>query len=119
MKKRYEITYDWNQTVTVEVDHDVMTDAKLHEINRFWSGADERIQDYEGSVLWAVLVMLAQRCLRLSITELGSVKDCFNWKTGHGVEGWPTMDGSDGITLISVDDFEFDEDEFVVKEVPL
>ena len=38
--KKYTVDYDWKAELTVEIDHDVMTDEKLHEINNFWSNAD-------------------------------------------------------------------------------
>lgn len=58
--KKYTVDYDWKAELTVEIDHDVMTDEKLHEINNFWSNADYRLER-QGSVLNAVLVMLAKR----------------------------------------------------------
>jgi hypothetical protein len=41
--KKYTVDYDWKAELTAEIDHDVMTDEKLHEINNFWSNADYRL----------------------------------------------------------------------------
>ena len=28
---------DWKASIEIEIDHDVMTEEKLHQINNFWS----------------------------------------------------------------------------------
>ncbi len=35
--KKYIIDYDWKASIEIEIDHDVMTEEKLHQINNFWS----------------------------------------------------------------------------------
>ena len=111
MKKRYTIQYDWMFDVVVTIDHDVMTDEKLHEINNFWSGAEERLRRSKGNVTDAVLRMLALRAFHMTITDLDAIG---RLRRGEE-EGWPPLDGSEGILLVSLDDFEFDEDEISIK----
>jgi hypothetical protein len=108
MKKRYALV-DFNDEflVTVEIDHDVMTDERLHEINDFWSGSKGRLSDARGSVLVAVLKLLHcelwwTQARAGGLTRQGVI-DAFAWKNGNGIEGWPSLDGSDGIELIECD----------------
>jgi hypothetical protein len=112
MKKRYTLSYDWSYDVVVEIDDEKCTDALLHEINNFWSDADWRLSEADGDVRQAVLKMLATSVLRATVSEWNAL-DEFKVK---GVEGWPLLDGSCGILLVSADDFEFDAEEISIKE---
>jgi hypothetical protein len=110
--KRYTVSYSWTYDMVVDVDHAVMTDEKLHEINNFWSNADWRLQRARGDVLKAVLRMLALTAFRMTITDLDP-----EGRLREGTEeGWPPLDGSHGITLVSLDYFELDDDEISIKE---
>lgn len=116
--KKYTVDYDWKAELTVEIDHDVMTEEKLHEINNFWSNADYRLKRHE-TVLEAVLVMLAKEALLIALSQgyntYGVVSE-FDWSEGNGVEGWPSMDGSDGIKITHVDvSGIFDSDDITIK----
>lgn len=117
MKKRYFLTYDFmGCEVVVDIDHGILTDERLHEINSFWSGAEERLTQADGNVLHAVLKMLCCRLLADSIQVFSVMQ---TW-TKDAPEGWPNLDGSYGITLVGVDDWTFDEEEVSIKveEVP-
>ncbi|KAB0017203.1 DUF2528 family protein, partial [Escherichia coli] len=50
----------------------------------------------------AVLIMLAQHALLIAISSdlnaYGVVCE-FDWNDGNGQEGWPSMDGSEGIRI--------------------
>lgn len=111
MKKRYTIRYDWTYGMVVEIDHNVCTDTVLHEINNFWSGAEERRDRADDDITKAVLTMLALQAFRDTITDLAPEE---MWRT-NAPEGWPNLDGSYGITLVSLDYFELDEDEITIK----
>jgi hypothetical protein len=111
MKRRYTISYDWTFDAVVDIDHDVCTDALLHEINNFWSGAEERLDRADDDVCKAVLTMLGLQLFRDTITDLAPER---MWRT-NAPEGWPKLDGSHGITLVSLDYFELDEDEITIK----
>ena len=99
--KKYIIDYDWKASIEIEIDHDVMTEEKLHQINNFWSDSEYRLNKH-GSVLNAVLIMLAQHALLIAISSdlnaYGVVCE-FDWNDGNGQEGWPPMDGSEGIRI--------------------
>ena len=111
--KRYVLTYDFmGNEVVVDIDHSICTDELLHQINNFWSEADYRLSQADDNVLHAVLKMLCCRVLRSSVADWNAM-DEFKVK---GVEGWPLLDGSAGITLVNVDDWEFDEEEVSIKE---
>jgi len=118
--KRYKINWDYKAELVVEIDHDVMTDDKLHEINSFWGDANSRLIE-SGTVLNAVLKMLMNVSIRLMI-ESGwgdsFLVEKFNWESKYGgVEGWPNMDGSEGIKIISGEDPEFDTGEMYIEEL--
>ncbi|EMR7184339.1 TPA: DUF2528 family protein [Escherichia coli] len=103
--KKYIIDYDWKASIEIEIDHDVMTEEKLHQINNFWSDSEYRLNKH-GSVLNAVLIMLAQHALLIAISSdlnaYGVVCE-FDWNDGNGQEGWPSMDGSEGIRITDID----------------
>ncbi len=48
--KKYIIDYDWKASIEIEIDHDVMTEEKLHQINNFWSDSEYRLNKH-GSLL--------------------------------------------------------------------
>jgi hypothetical protein len=110
--KRYTLSYASSFDLVVEINHDIMTTEKLHEINNFWSGAKDRLAKAKGDILKAVLTGLAMTAFRMTITEWNAINE-FKVK---GVEGWPLLDGSEGMTLVSLDDFVLDEDEVTIKE---
>lgn len=98
--KRYVLTYDdTNHQVEVAVSDAPETVAMLQEINSFWSGDKERLAAANGDVLTAVLRMLCTRVLASTLTE----HSAFDVFARGEVEGWPPLDGSSGIKLLSVD----------------
>ena len=102
MKVIYEIDYDFKATVKIEVDDDVCTQHALHEINQFWAGHERRVKAENGSVLDAVLKLIAQKALALELCgnyPLSRIADKFDWDDGNGVEGFPKLDGSMGLNL--------------------
>lgn len=119
--KRYSIEAPFADDfeVVVEIDHDLMTEELLHEINNFWSEAEDRLDECNGNVLYAVLGILYRR-IWWSLAELGGdahidhMVDHFK----NNLEGWPLMDGSAGIKFVSYDPIEFDHQP-KIKEVAL
>lgn len=115
--KSYTVDYDWKAELTVEIDHDIVTDAALREINEFWSNHESREENH--GLLNAVLIMLARHVMPMAYEQgynAYGVRSLFDWDAGNGQEGWPPMDGSQGIKITSVDvDGIFDEDDFSVK----
>ena len=118
MKTKYKINYDWKVDVIIEIDDEIMTNKALTEINTFWSNHDRRLNDADGIVLNAVLKLLTGVVLSLKV-EYGynttGIVSLFDWnENGGSIEGWPEMNGSKGIEIIRVDDFEFDPDDMTV-----
>lgn len=87
--KQYTITWnDWD--VVFAVDHSVMTDENLHEINNFWSDSKYRLNKENGDITLAVLKLLAGVCFGLQVRgdlNTWGVMCEFNWDAGEGVEG--------------------------------
>lgn len=120
MKKRYYISHVNDGAIEVEIDHDIMTEEKLHEINNFWTSADFRLACCKGNVLHAVLKNLAADVITENVSytlNLTGVIRRFDYQDGQGVEGWPKMDGSDGITITNIETPSFDDDDMTVEEV--
>jgi len=110
--KRY--LCEWEAaSVVVEIDHDVMTDEKLSEINRFWSGDQIRLRAAKGNITTAVLRMLTATALTESFSRVCVVR-VFN---EEGIEGWPPMDGSYGIKIVSINEVTIDELDVSVREM--
>jgi len=118
-KKLYRLLGE-NFAMTVEIDHDVMTEEKLHEINNFWTNAEWRLDKKDGVVLHAVLDLLFCHVQRLIVEDpfglnLKGVLYAFAWKDAkgnrkNGEEGWPDMDGNHGIRIVDVDEVTLDEE---------
>lgn len=95
--------------MTVEIDTDRMTEERLQEINRFWGDADYRLAASNGDITAAVLRLLfdeVRGLVQRSPRALSGVLYAFAWedakgKYKDGVEGWPAMDGSEGIRIVS------------------
>lgn len=111
MKKRYQLTYADGYDMVVEIDHSILTEEKLHVLNNFWGGAATRL--LRDTVLDAVLKMLCAQFMGESVEYLNA-KQRFN---EGKVEGWPPLDGSYGIKLVSYDNFEFEMDNVDVSEL--
>lgn len=71
--KRYTLEDAWKDwDVTVEVDHDILTEERAAEINSFWSGDEERLSDEDGDVVRAV-IKYAARMWIYDLLEAGGV----------------------------------------------
>ena len=117
--KKYIIDYDWKASIEIEIDHDVMTEEKLHQINNFWSDSEYRLNKH-GSVLNAVLIMLAQHALLIAISSdlnaYGVVCE-FDWNDDEMVrkDGLQWM-VAEGIRITDIDTSGiFDSDDMTIK----
>jgi Protein of unknown function (DUF2528) len=115
-KKRYMVSYNHNFDMVVEIDHAVMTDELLHSIDDFWSDAECRLDAESGDITKTVLKFLAAEAFRLTISTWDAIR-VFDWNSGGGQEGWPSMDGSAGIKIVSIDQVTFDADDLSVHEI--
>jgi len=111
MKKKYEVEHA-GVSMIVEIDHSVLSDERLHEFNDFWTNPKNRLSDSNGDITETVLRLLMKDVYLIqaknNYTTEGVVEE-FNWDKNRGIEGWVMMDGSNGIKIISVDEFEFDD----------
>ena len=128
--KRYKVSQIFGDyEVWLEVDHSILTPARAKEINEFWSGAKDRIEDEDGDETRAVLRLAGSTAVRVILTDwLGgaffTVEDTDAgriWSEKfRALEGWGEEDetpfGWCGIRIIraeaelpSFDDFELKE----------
>lgn len=122
--KRYRVDYNSDEGfIVVDIDHEKLTDETLASINDFWMDAEYRLACSDDNVLHAVLKLLCEMVLKFQMdcsqTVEGVIND-FDPKVSYGkggIEGWPKMDGSMGIKIIAIGNFEFLETDFEVKEV--
>lgn len=112
--KRYTLEDAWKDCdVTVEVDHEILTEERAAEINSFWSGDEERLRDEDGDVVRAV-IKYAARMWIYDLLEAGGVyvsdggQSRYWTEYRHNMEGWGgVVEGSDfgwcGIRLVKAD----------------
>lgn len=109
--KTYTLDYDDKAEVIVEVDHDILNDELLHEINNFWFDAEHRLAACNGNILKVVLRLLATAAIREEITSRGGVSSFVDGE----MEGWPPLDGTFGIRLIKVEELTFEDSDINIK----
>jgi Protein of unknown function (DUF2528) len=114
MIKKYDLNYnDFN--VSIAIDHEKFTEELMHEINNFFSDAKWRLSQENGDICQTVLKMIAEKCFYIVLGKdynAYGVMDEFN--EGDITEGYPPMDGSIGIQIVSVSTFEIDACEIYV-----
>jgi hypothetical protein len=109
-KKRYNLIYADGYQMTVEIDHEILTEDKLLEINSFWGGHEYRLR--HDTPLDAVLKMFCATFMAES-AEHFDPEQRFN--SGE-VEGWPPLNGSWGITLVTYEPFTFEPELVEIEE---
>lgn len=113
--KRFTLKDDWKDwKIVLEVDLEQLTSERATEINEFWSGDDDRLDDADGNVVHAV-IKLAAELLVYALLERGGavVRDGEQSKIWtldylHDQEGWGGAEEGDlfgwcGIRLVSAD----------------
>ncbi|KWZ43773.1 single-stranded DNA-binding protein [Burkholderia savannae] len=109
--KQYVLTHDFSYEIVVEVNHDLLTEEKLCDLVRFWSAGEARIEQH--GPLQAFLTLFAAQFFAETIDSL-SPKDAFN---AGRVEGFPAVNGSDGLRVVDYDEFSFEADNIDVLEI--
>ena len=111
MIKKYTYIYDFHEAeAEFEVDTEKFTAEIAQEVLDFWTWD----YDEEADPVDEAMKKTAMEVIRVATFEgynTDGVKDEFNSK-----EGWWKLDGSAGITLISVSGYEFDEDKLTKVE---
>ncbi|WP_046007024.1 DUF2528 family protein [Pseudoalteromonas rubra] len=108
--ERVIVTCNNDYEVTFAIDHSKINEAQWHQLNNFWIDAEDRLDEADGNVMTAVLVHLAKHCMCLQVTHdynSYGVMSAFDCEKGEGQEGWPKMDGSQGILIQHCEPFEF------------
>lgn len=124
MIKKYKISSaELYTSLTVEIDHELLTVDKLHEVNNFWSSAQDMLNERGGNVLFAVLDRLFTRVMHIQICHgwrVDGLIKCFDYNLRDwdgDTEGLPKMDGSEGIKIIDVENLDFEDFGFDIEEV--
>lgn len=115
MKKKYEVDYDFKGSIVVELDESEQLTQLMHEVNSFWSGADERLRYEDGDIKTVFLKMLCEKCLLIAISGGWNTQGVISQIEHH--EGWPHLDGRDGVKLISLSGVEFEFSDMSIAEV--
>jgi len=116
MQKICTVEHDSGFEVQLEFKQDKETKVILYEMNNFWIGADERLQDAKGCIYTTVSKLIAIEILRLQCwsgfySNENIVIDKFN----EGIEGFYPIDGSVGIKLIYTDSVELERLDFDIS----
>ena len=114
MRQKYEFRYDFDYEIILEVDRNVFTNEKAKIFLDFFLWERDYDKDSEDLVFEALKKIALQCFIFASMNEhneFGVQKDMEN------AEGFPKVDGSEGINLFFIEGFDFDEDELEVKNI--
>ncbi|HCE6978378.1 TPA: DUF2528 family protein [Pseudomonas aeruginosa] len=119
--KRYTVKESWKDySVTLEVDHSILTPERAEMINAYWTDHQDRRQQENGDAVRAVIRYAGSTLIRLMLSEGGasfaksSLGDPFDqpgpvWSQDlHELEGWGGTDpatpfGWCGIRCVAAD----------------
>ena len=96
MKKQYELKYHFEARMVIEIGHEVFTPEIFKGCSEFWSNKPD-LEDW--------LVMVYMIALRESVASTSGTRSLIEGKE----EGFPKFDGSEGISIVEFDEFEFDD----------
>ena len=83
--KRYLVKETWKEyEVTLEVNHDVLTEETAALINGFWSNARDRLSAEDGDVVRTVIRLFGQTMIYRMLSEGGA---SFSIATKHPMTG--------------------------------
>lgn len=94
MKRRFQLSYGFDLSITLDIDTDVMTPELAKEVNAFWISADEILEVSDGDAVQAVARRAADPLLR-SLQD-GRYQEYALEELGKS-EGWPEKHG---ITIV-------------------
>lgn len=107
--KRYQISFEDESSVTLEVNTEVLTVALAHIINSFWGDAKERVVAQGMDVVLAVVRLFGARAVQGLTRAEASDFDVHNANASSywtdrvielQIEGWPGAEGL-GIRIIA------------------
>lgn len=105
----YKINFEREWNAVVAIDHDT-ADPLIKEMVEFWTDWENRLAVNEGSYTQTFLQQLGDQLVRLS-TEM-RLKSAI--EVLRRLEGWTAMDGSRGIAILEMDEWQWDRDRFDV-----
>ncbi len=116
--KKYTLTHlDTGWEMVVGIDETNPSSAQtIKQTVEFWSGFESRLMRNDGDYTQTFLTMLSGAAAKLSVACGGlGVNEVIRAMSRQ--EGWPRLDGGDGITLIDCEVFSISDEDFRVKEV--
>lgn len=108
MKKLYKFEYDYWWDVEFEVDLDIYTKEIALETLDFFCWKYNK----DNNPVDEALKKIAIECLALSVRGLSVYEMMYEFRY---LEGFPDIDGKDGIKLRYIDNFKFSEDELTLE----
>lgn len=100
--KRYKIERDWGEgQVQLEIDHSILTPELATEINKFWTGAEERLEEAGSDAVLAVIKMAGAEFMGWVLDVNSSYSTEGMQREFDQLEGWPSPHG---IRLVDWDD---------------
>ena len=109
-----QVSIDEEMPLTEHEGKTITTKDAIQQMVEFWTGWESRLDSNEGDYTATFLKQLAKEIFRVACTNRVKVKTIVD--EFEGKEGWAPMDGSYGITIISIDTFTFVEEDFSVYE---
>lgn len=94
--KRYTVKDFWDiYEVTLEVDLDVLTEARANDINDFWTSAEERLGECNGNAQHTAIRLFGQAMICIMLEQGGAFFGAGNTDAGTywskdvwQLEGW-------------------------------
>ncbi len=106
MKKKYEYTYGFHEAgATFEVDTEKFTEEMAKQNLQFFIWHYDPEADPTDEIMKKYAIQAIQQATFNNHNVRGVISDFEN------LEGFVSLDGSQGITLLSVDAYEFNEDD--------
>jgi hypothetical protein len=109
--KTFQLTYDWWQAV-IDVEFPEAEPA-IKTMVEFWSDWERHLERNDGDYTKTFLEMLGRELVSVSVdmrlqSALKHFREC---------EGWTPMDGTNGIKIISFDEWDWERDWVDIKEL--
>jgi hypothetical protein len=128
MVKQFKVTYfpnDWACTIEIDENYVIphlsndelaITKRAIVTMVEFWTGWEDRLDRNDGDYVKTFVQQLAREIVYITSEDRMAGTQTII-KEFENREGWCLMDGSYGIKILSIDDFDLDYDQFEVEEV--
>ncbi|KAB7728153.1 DUF2528 family protein [Rudanella paleaurantiibacter] len=113
-KRRFRLDYEWKWEALLEIDEEKAA-STLKEVVEFWYGWESVLNKFKGDYAQAFCWYIGPLLLEKSGD---SGLDWIREESFKNEEGYcMTLNGENGIELISIDDWTVDHDDFEINEV--